>query len=212
MNRFLVCSTVLTCGAACASAQYYQAPWQKNHFSVGLGVTVPQDDLAALYNNAVGWSFGYGYRFLRNFQADVGLDTGYNAANVNQYLNSGFGPLRIRDFQFFVPMGARAVIPLAHDRFELSAGGGGAYLRYSERLKQPGSYISVGCPICSARDGFGYYALAAFDYALDRSGTFKIGATTRVYQGHTNGAAVGLATNRTRDRWINSFFTFSVNF
>jgi hypothetical protein len=63
-----------------------------------------------------------------------------------------------------------------------------------------------------ARDGFGYYGLAGIDFALTRGQALRFGVFTRIIQGHTNGAAVGQASDRTRDRWINSFATLSLSF
>ena len=202
----------LTAGTLPLAAQYYRQPWERHHISASLGIAMPRADLQPLYSNAVGWGFGYGYRFLRNFQADVGLDMAYNAANVNDYLDTGVGFLRIRDFQYFIPVGVRAVLPLAKGRVELHGGGGWAYLRYSEALKQPSDYFKVECPSCTARDGFGYYTQVGVDFALARSHAFTLGVMSRLYQGHTQGAAVGQASDRTRAHWLNTSVVFSYNF
>lgn len=178
-----------------------------------MGAAIPGDQLEKFYSNAFSWSFGYGYRLIPYLQADVGLDSAYNAANVNSYMPSGWGPLRIRDFQFFVPMGGRVVAPLAHGRVEIYGGGGGAYIRYTEMLSQPDQWTNIGCPPCQARDGWGYYALLGGDVALDRGQHFRLGATTRLYRGETNGASVGtLPPVRTQDRWINTYFGLTFSF
>jgi hypothetical protein len=42
---------------------------------------------------------------------------------------------------------------------------------------------------------------------------FRIGAFTRVYQGHTEGQPVGsLVVYRSSDRWVNTYGTFSFSF
>jgi hypothetical protein len=195
-----------------ASAQYYRSSWPRHHVYGALGATLPQGDLAPLYNSAFGGSFGYSYRFHRNFQADLGMDIGYNSANVNDYLNTDIGAMRIRAFQYYIPVGASTVLPLHQGKVEIRAGGGYSYLRYSESLKQVSDYYQYSCPVCSSRDGQGYYGLVGFNYALDRAQMFRVGVFTRIVQGHTDGASVGLASARTRDRWINTFATLSMSF
>jgi hypothetical protein len=162
----------------------------------------------------VAWGFGYGYRPWRFLQIDGGFESAYKAARVDDFFNSpAFGPLQIRDFQFFVPFGARAVLPLANNRVELYGGGGGAYVRYSELLRQPSEWVSVGCPVCGARDGFGTYALAGGQVALDRGKHFRVGATVKVYRVDTEGEPIGqLPPFRSSDRWINTYFHFTFSF
>lgn len=188
-------------------------PYQKHHFTAGLGVAAPRDQINPPFRNAFSWSFGYGYRPWKYLQFDAALDTAYNAADVDEYLlDPAFGYLRVRDFEYFVPLGARLVAPFKDNRFSLYGGGGGAYVRYSESLRQPSEYYNVACPSCRSRDGWGYYFLAGGDVALTDSGRFRIGVTTRVYQVTTDGRGVGqLPAVETRDRWINTYghVTFS---
>jgi hypothetical protein len=98
-------------------------------------------------------------------------------------------------------------------RLLLSAGGGGAYLRYTELLRQPSDFFRFECPVCSSRSGWGYYGLVGGSVALDRRQLFRLGVTARVYQGHTDGEFLGLVPPiRTRDRWVNVFGEFGVTF
>lgn len=198
-------SLLLAAAGAISSAT--AQPYQKHHLTAGLGVAVPREDLNASYKNAFSWSFGYGYRPWRYLQLDAGLDTAYNAADVDQYLlDPAFGYLRVRDFEYFVPMGARLVAPFKDNRFSVYGGGGGAYIRYSESLRQPSEYYNVSCPSCRSRDGWGYYFLAGADVALTDGGGIRLGFTTRVYQVTTDGRGVGqLPPVETRDRWINTY-------
>ncbi|MCC7153882.1 MAG: hypothetical protein IT161_04850 [Bryobacterales bacterium] len=188
--------------------------FQRHHFTGGLGIAIPKDDLHAFYQNAFSWTFSYGYRPLRYLQLDAGMDSSYLAADVEDYYNSpAFGPIRIRDFQYFFPYGARAILPLAKGRFELYGGAGGAYLWYVESLRQPSYYYRVDCPVCNSRSGPGWYAMAGGDFALDQRGNFRLGAVTRMYRGHTEGRAVGtLPPVRTKDRWLNAYVTFTFAF
>src|SRR5262249_35025142 len=122
---------------------------------------------------------------------------------------------RIRDFQHFLPFGGRAILPLYDDKIQIYGGLGGAYLRYSERVRQPfpGTGFRIDCSVCSARDGFGYYGMFGVNTALDRARHFRVGAGTKVFRGHTSGDPLGLAPPReTTDRWINIFAAFSFSF
>lgn len=193
-----------------AEAQYR---FPRHNFSAGVGVGVPQADLRPVFDPKVGFRFGYGYRFHRFFQADAGFETVVGAAGVRDFLQTDLGVQRIRDFQYFLPLGGRAIIPLAGDRVLIHGGGGGAYMRYSERLSQPSDYIRIACPVCSARSGWGYYAQAGLSVALDRFQRFRLGVVSRVYRGYTNGEAIGSVPNiRTRDHWVNTMAEFGIQF
>jgi hypothetical protein len=191
----------------------WQRDFQKNHFTAGLGVALPGGDLKPFYKSAFGWSVAYGYRPVKWLQADFGYDGAYNAADVNAYQSSGYGPLRIADYQTFIPLGGRVVLPLAHGRVELYGGGGGAYARYSESLRQPDDYTRIGCPSCQARDGWGYYAMVGGSVALDAGQRLRLGVVTRAYRVETKGAIVGVLPSwRTDDRWLNTYLTLTASF
>ncbi len=190
-----------------------QPRYPKHSFTIGAGAGMPGGDLSGLFRNSGGVSFSYGYRFQRNLQADIGLDMLMGAAKVREFLATDFGYLRIRDFQFLIPFGGRAVLPVREGRLLLSAGGGGAYMRYSERLKQPSYYYTFQCPDCEARSGWGVYALAAGSIALDSNQMFRLGVTAKAYRGRTDGGAVGsVPAIETHDRWVNLFGDFTVSF
>jgi len=205
---------VLLAAAALPPLANAQGYFPRHNLTVGLGIAVPQEDLQPYFRNAFGWNIGYGYRFHRYFQADGGFESSCKAADVNDFYNTpNFGPLRIRDFQYFVPFGARVILPLAGERVRIYGGGGGAYLRYSELLRQPSDYFRVECPVCTARDGWGSYAMAGADFALDRSGIFRLGVMTRMYRANTEGDGLGaLPPVRTSDRWWNSYLQFTFGF
>lgn len=187
--------------------------YTKHNFTVGLGAGLPGAELGGLFDNSPGVSVGYGYRLHPNFQLDGGLDVLFGAAGVRDFLQTEFGYLRIRDYQYLIPFGGRVILPVAEGRLLLSAGAGGAHMRYSERLSQPSDYYRFNCPTCTARNGWGYYGLVGGSYALDRYQRFRIGVTTKVYRGHTEGQPLGqLSGVRTRDRWINLFGDFSICF
>ncbi|MEZ5401476.1 MAG: outer membrane beta-barrel protein [Bryobacteraceae bacterium] len=188
-----------------------QSPYRKHFISVGAGAGVPGAEVSRYLDSSPLFRVAYGYRFARNFQADVGFDTVFHAAKIRDFYESDFGDLRIKDYQFMLPLGGRAVIPIG--RVLLSAGGGGAYMRYQERVRQPfGNNFRIDCPVCRERSGWGYYGLLGLSVALDRYEHFRLGVTTRVYRGRTEGDAFGsLPAIRTRDTWVNTAgeFTFS---
>jgi hypothetical protein len=192
-------------------AQLRNSSFQKHHLSAGLGIAMPRSELQPYFRNAVSWSFGYGYRPIRYLQADLGWDTAFRAADVRDFYNVGGVPVEIRDFQFFIPMGGRVIWPVAGGRLEFYGGGGGAYMRYTERIRQPYDFVRIACPVCNARDGWGYYALLGGSVALTRGQALRLGVTTRVYDGSTDGPAIGAAPPRkTSDRWANTYLSLTL--
>jgi hypothetical protein len=190
-----------------------QTRWPKHYATFGVGAGLPGGALGGLFSDKPGITVNYGYRVLKNVQADVGLDTVFGAAGVREFLATQLGYVRIRDFQWLFPFGGRMVLPLKDGRLLLSAGGGGAYMRYSERLQQPSSYYKFACPGCNSRSGWGNYALVAGSVALDHYQRFRLGVTSRLYRGHTDGASLGaVPAEETLDRWINLFVDFTVTF
>src|SRR6185369_8988970 len=84
-----------------------------HNFTLGGGGAVPQGQLSQFMTAAPGVSVGYGYRFMRYFQADIGLDIVFGAAQIRQFLNTDVGGFRINDREYFLPMGGRVVVPVA---------------------------------------------------------------------------------------------------
>jgi len=190
-----------------------QTSFQKHYVTIGAGAGLPSGQLTGLFRNVSGAGVNYGYRFQKNLQADVGFETLFGAAGVRDFLSTDVGYARISDRQYFLPFGGRAILPLGEGRVLLSLGGGGAYLRYSERLKQPSSYYNFQCPDCSSRSGWGSYALASASYAIDHYQMFRLGVTAKAYRAHTDGGALGLVPGiETRDRWLSLFVNFTVSF
>ena len=190
-----------------------QSSYPRHNFTFGAGAGLPRGDLVAYFSDSPAIAVSYGYRFHPNFQLDLGLDTVFHAAGVKDYYQSALGTHRIRDYQFMVPMGARAVLPLAGGRFLFGGGGGGAYMRYSERLHQPSDYYQIDCPVCASRDGWGYYGLLNAAAFVDRAKHFRVGVTSKVYRGHTNGEALGGAPPlKTRDHWVHLYAEFGLSF
>jgi hypothetical protein len=191
-----------------------RSPYQKHSFAIGGGGGIPRGDLEPLLDTSPALRINYGYRFMKNFQADFGFDTVFHAANIKDYYQSQFGDLRIKDYQFFLPMGARTIIPLAGNRVQFYAGGGAAWMSYRERIRQPfGDYLRLDCPVCSSRSGWGYYAMLGSSFALDRAQFFRLGFTTKLYRGTTSGDPIGpIPPFTTHDQWLTTAAEFSFNF
>ncbi len=191
-----------------------QTPYRKHTLWLGAGAGLPRADLRFSMSDSFGLTGGYGYRFHRFFQAEVGLDTLFGAAGVRDYYASPLGDLRIRDFQYLVPFGGRVILPVLSDRLQFHGGVGGAYLRYAERIRQPfgDAYYRLACPVCEARSGWGSYGLLGASVALDRWQHFRFHFNTRVYRGGTRGGPIGAVPGRrTTDRWVNMFAGISFN-
>ncbi len=200
---------------ALAAPLVAEQPFRRHNLNLALGAGLPRGDLKPFLSDSFGLNLGYGYRFHQNFQADIGLDTVFHAARVRDFYESRFGDLRIRDFQYLLPFGARAILPAASGRLQVYGGGGGAYIRYQESIRQPfgDAYVRVECPVCQYRSGWGYYGMVGASVALDRRGHFRLGFNSRVYRAHTSGDRFGsLPFSRTRDAWINAFAEFGVSF
>jgi len=160
-------------------------------------------------------SIGFGYRPFRYFQADVGLDAVFNAAGVRDFQDTIIGRIKIRDNEILVPLGGRGILPLASGRIELFGGGGAAYLHYGESVEVPGGGddSSFKCQTCRSRGGWGSYATAGVNVAVERSRRFWVGVETRLFHGKTNGDPLGAVPPlQTTDTWINTAGFFMIRF
>jgi hypothetical protein len=184
-----------------------------HNFTFGSGVARPRGDLGFALDDAPGVSVAYGYRFHRFFQADVGFDSVFGAAQVRDYLATDLGFHRISDREYFLPFGGRAIAPLFHGRFLLQGGGGGVWMKYHERVNQPGEYLHIDCPSCTSRSGWGTYALANASYFVDSGHHFRVGVTSRMIWGNTDGDPIGLLRRyETKDRWLSLGGEFGFSF
>jgi hypothetical protein len=120
--------------------------------------------------SAPGYSITYSFRPRRWLALEAGLEqiprpigTGYCCEYVQD----------VNDELYLVPFGVRYVWEPEGRRVRFSAGGGGAYLKYS-----------VGAQGNGAPDGFsgwGGQFVVSGDYGLTRSGNFRVGVTGRYY-------------------------------
>lgn len=196
-----------------AGGLFAQSRYPHHNLTLNLGGTAGVGELSRWTEPSAMVGGNYGYRFLPNFQADIGFDTVFGAARVRDFFNSSIGTFRIKDRQYFVPMGGRALLPLAGGRLLVYGGGGGAYMRYSEVIHQPSYYYRIDCPVCGTRSGWGYYAQAGFNVFLDHARMFRLGVGARMYRGHTEGLPIGNVPGlRTSDRWLSGLVDLGISF
>jgi len=75
------------------------------------------------------------------------------------------------------------------------------------------SWFCLPSPLRTSRGGWGYYATAGLQVALDRYQHFRLGMGPRIYRGHTDGEPLGAVPGiRTRDLWINLMAEFGFSF
>ncbi len=199
MPRFLAIALLLPLALGA------QDLFPKHYFNVGPGIGLPRGEINAYFKTKPALTVNYGYRFHRYFQADAGYDVVFGAADVKDYLETQIGSLRIRDYQHFVNLGGRGVIPAARGRVLFSAGGGATLMHYQESVQQPNQFIRFACPQCTARTGWGNYALASVRFST-RWQRIWFGVTTKVVRGTTEGDPFGgLPATKTKDHWLNTF-------
>jgi hypothetical protein len=180
----------------------------------GAGGAIPREDLTSFMNTSPMLTVGFGYRPFKYFQADVGADTIFHAANVRGFQDTTIGRLKVRDDELMMPFGGRAVLPIG-PRVELFGGGGAVYLNYGESVEVPGAGddSSFNCQTCRSRGGWGYYTTAGINVAVERSHRFWVGVESRLIHGKTNGDPLGAVPPlETTDTWINTAAVFTFRF
>ncbi|MGD1090754.1 MAG: hypothetical protein ABSB35_02050 [Bryobacteraceae bacterium] len=187
--------------------------YHHNDVVFGVGPAIPVGNSTNYLSTAPLIDFAYGYRFNRLFQADVGLQIAFGAANNQNAEITNFGTVQGGDHEFMVPLGGRVYIPQPFKRFDVSVGGGTAYLHYSETAPSGEPGYSLGCYSCTSRGGWGGYGLANVRYYLDSNHNFHVGTTFQYIVAATNGQAVGnVPALRTTDHWTNILFEFGLSF
>ena len=159
----------------------------KNMFAIGTGVGSPGGDLKQNMSSSPALRLKYGYRFTRNTQVDLGWDTVFHAAGIRGDK---------RDYEYIVPIGGRVILPLFSESFELFAGAGGAYLRYSEVP----AYLGPG-PTGVSRDGWGVYGTAGANVALEHRKHAWLGIEAQYLKGATSGKFLETGVE-SKDRWL----------
>ena len=134
-------------------------------------------------NTAVSLGGTYGYRFTPHITAEAGVFGVIDpyAAECDRFGCSG------QDNRFIqVPFGLKFTLPLRNDRFELSAGGGGLYQRFSVSNPNP-DFGETGY------GAWGGYFKAIVGVAVDRRRRLWLSATPRWNLANSGGI---------RDRWF----------
>ena len=187
--------------------------YHHNNVIFGVGPAIPVGSTTNYLGAAPLINFGYGYRFSRLLQADAGFQIAFGAANNQNAEFTDVGAVQGGDHEFMIPLGGRIYIPQPFKRFEISAGGGAAYLHYSETVSSGGAGYSIGCYSCTSRGGWGGYGLANVSYYLDSNRNFHVGTTAQFIAASTNGPAVGnVPAFKTTDHWTNILFEFGFSF
>jgi hypothetical protein len=188
--------------------------YHRNNVVFGVGAAIPNGTSSSYLSTAPLIDLAYGYRFNRFLQADAGLLIGFGAASNNQNAEiSDAGLVQGTDHEYMLPLGGRIYIPQPFSRIEVSAGGGTAYLHYSESVSSGGSYYSINCYSCTSRSGWGGYGMGNVSYFLDSNRNFHVGATAQFIAASTNGPAVGsVPGNKTTDHWVNLLAEFGFSF
>jgi hypothetical protein len=208
MNKRIVVTMTFMFFMLVSTAAFAQESEEShNDVSVSVGAAVPRGADRAYLNNAPMISLMYGYRFNRFFQAESGLQMAFGAANNQNVEESEFGSVVGGDHEFMIPFSGRFYVPLPFQRWKVSAGGGLAYLHYSETATSGASL----CYTCTSRGGWGLQGFTTVRYYVGDN--FFVGPTVQYISGTLNGDAVGnVPAIQTKDRWMNVLFGFGLRF
>src|ERR1051326_2303894 len=136
MSKNILFTMLLTLVSTAAFAQ--ESEESHNDVSFSVGAAVPRGADRAYLNNAPVISLLYGYRFNRFLQAEAGLQMAFGAANNQNVEQSEFGTVMGGDHEFMIPFSGRFYVPLHLEHWQVSAGGGLAYLDYFETAPKHG--------------------------------------------------------------------------
>lgn len=200
-GRICFTITFITALAITSAPAFAQSEIQHNNIIVGGGAAIPAGNATQYLSTAPMFTLGYGYRFTRLFQADAGFQMAFGAANNQNVVQTALGPVQGGDHELMIPLGGRIYIPAPFKRIQVSAGGGGIYLHYSETAPSSG-YYQNNCYTCTSRGGWGGYGLLDANYALDSNHNWRIGTTFQYVAATTSGQAVGnVASPKSTDHW-----------
>lgn len=209
MRTHLVVTAALMCGGS-LFAQSENVP--HHNFSAGFGPAIPTGASTSYLSTAPMAAFHYGYRFNRFLQADAGFQLAWGAANNQNAVQTDVGAVQGGDHEYMIPLGGRVIVPQPFKRMEFSAGGGAAYLHYSETAPS-GGYYQINCYTCTSRGGWGGYGLVNASYFLDENRNLHVGTTFQYVSATTKGDAVGNVTAlSTSDHWANLSFEIGLRF
>jgi hypothetical protein len=212
MTRMIL-SWVYVLAAPLAFCQNEGDELHHHNFAVGIGPAIPLGSATAYLSTSPFVRVAYGYRLNRLFQADFGFQMAFGAAHNQNSVKTDLGLVQGGDHEFLIPLGGRIYIPQPIKRIQVSAGGGAAYLHYSETVPSGGSYYTPSCYTCTTRGGWGGYGMANVSYFLDSNHNFRVGTMLQYIAGSTNGQAVAnFPATKTTDHWLNLGFDFGLSF
>lgn len=178
-----------------------------NDISFSAGAAIPTGKDTAYLKTAPIISLLYGYRLNRFFQTEGGFQMAFGAANNQNVEASEFGNFVGGDHEFMIPLGGRFFIPLPLQRWQLSVGGGPAYLHYSETAPT----AAGSCFTCNSRGGWGFQGLTTVRYLYGDN--FYFGTTLQYVSATLNGDAVGsVPATKTNDHWYNVLIGVGLTF
>ncbi len=200
-------------GKAVQAGSGEKPAYRKLILDFNVGGLKPSGDLQGKFSTAPGVGFNFGVRLHRYFQVDAGFEAGSGAAGVSRTINTTGGPRDVGDTEYFVPIGARLVLPLFKERLLLSGGGGGAYISYQETPKARANETVI-CTSCVSRSGGGAFEVAQIKWMVDKQRHFGLGLTTRWYQASSKGATLGSTglSGTSKDRWMTVAATLGFHF
>lgn len=200
MRVFGIGLLLLCLGCACWGQS---SDFHHHNVTFGVGPGIPVGSDTSYLGPAPLISVGYGYRFNRLFQADIGMNVAFGAVSSNSVVVTDIGNVYAGNREYMVPMGGRFILPLPFDKFEASVGGGGVYMHYSETgPSSANSYYPINCYTCTSRGGWGGYGLVNLSYFLDSNKNFHVGTTAEFISASLNGQAVGsIPAVKTKDHW-----------
>ena len=186
--------------------------WHKNNATFDFGPAMPNG--SAYLSTAPVVGFSYGYRLVPYFQADANFNIAFGAANNQNAVQTDVGAVQGGDHELMMLLGGRFILPTHLKKLEFGAGGGAAYLHYSETAPSGGGYYGPStCYTCTSRGGWGGYGLGNVTYYLDSNHNFRVGATVEFISASTNGQVVGnIPAVATTDHWVNLLFEFGLSF
>jgi hypothetical protein len=163
--------------SVCAFSQTDDA---RNQVTVSGGYAFPSGNTDFI--NAPGAGGTYAFRVWSHLWAEGGVFVGFQPSST--VLEFGYTP---NSHLIFAPFGVRWIAPVS-SRFEVSAGAGGLYERFSVSNPSP----ALGVTPFSAGGG---YATGGAAFALDRRRHFWVGASPYFF--FANGGSQGV-----RERWF----------
>ena len=161
--RFPLVIILALAGTGPSSAQSF---FNRSSFTVAATALSPlSGDKVALVDAGAGFSFQYDFRVNRYLAAEAGVQKAWprDVTGCSRY-----GCTFERASATFTPFGLRGILPLNHDRVQVTAGFGGAYVFRAKTDRFDAEQWLA-------------QASAGFSLALTREGRFRIGPSVRFY-------------------------------